>query len=202
MADAENIRRRAQLDIASAHKFGAERLVEMLLPVIDSLEAALAIQTGSAESLRDGVELTLKQLKSVLEKANVSEISPAAGEKFDPNRHHAMAAVEAKADQHRRERCRRVRSRACGAARPASRAKTDLRREKPSRRTNLAIEGKQHGKDHRYRPWHHQLVRCDHGGRQAQSDRNPSARTTPIVAYEEAIDAPEAPPIRKTPCTR
>ena len=98
MADAENIRRRAQLDIASAHKFGAERLVEMLLPVIDSLEAALAIQTGSAESLRDGVELTMKQLKSVLEKANVSEISPAAGEKFDPNRHHAMAAVEAEAD--------------------------------------------------------------------------------------------------------
>lgn len=102
MADAENIRRRAQLDVASAHKFGAERLVEMLLPVIDSLEAALAAaagtaQAGTADSLRSGVELTLKQLKGVLEKSNVSEISPAAGEKFDPNRHHAIAAVEAEA---------------------------------------------------------------------------------------------------------
>lgn len=102
MADAENIRRRAQLDVASAHKFGAERLVEMLLPVIDSLEAALAVQAGTAQagtadSLRSGVELTLKQLKGVLEKSNVSEISPAAGEKFDPNRHHAIAAVEAEA---------------------------------------------------------------------------------------------------------
>ncbi|MBI3373156.1 MAG: nucleotide exchange factor GrpE [Betaproteobacteria bacterium] len=98
MADAENIRRRAQLDVASAYKFGAERLVEMLLPVIDSLEAALGIQAGTADSLRSGVELTLKQLKGVLEKASVSEISPAAGEKFDPNRHHAMAAVEDDAD--------------------------------------------------------------------------------------------------------
>lgn len=98
MADAENIRRRAQLDIASAHKFGAERLVELLLPVIDSLEAALGIEAASADALRSGVELTLKQLKGVLEKANVSEISPAAGEKFDPNRHHAMAAVETDAD--------------------------------------------------------------------------------------------------------
>ena len=98
MADAENIRKRAQLDIASAYKFGAERLVEMMLPVIDSLEAALAIQAGSVQALRDGVELTLKQLKSVLEKASVSEINPAAGEKFDPNRHHAIAAVQAEAD--------------------------------------------------------------------------------------------------------
>jgi molecular chaperone GrpE len=98
LADTENVRKRAESDIAGAHRFGAERLLGMLVPVMDSLEAALASQVASAESLRSGVELTLKQLKSVFEKAGVAEISPAAGEKFDPHRHQAMAAVEADAE--------------------------------------------------------------------------------------------------------
>lgn len=98
LADTENVRKRAESDVANAHRFGAERLIGMLLPVMDSLEAALASQAASAESLRSGVELTLKQLKSVLEKSSVTEINPSGGEKFDPYRHQAMAAVEADAD--------------------------------------------------------------------------------------------------------
>ena len=95
LADAENARKRAQADIAAAGKYAIERVVQDLLPVFDSLEAALATQPADAGPLRSGVELTLKQLRSALEKARVTEISPAAGDRFDPNRHQAMAAVEA-----------------------------------------------------------------------------------------------------------
>jgi molecular chaperone GrpE len=98
LANTENVRKRAELDVANAHRFGIERLVGMLMPVMDSLEAALAPPAAGANALRGGVELTLKQLKSVFEKAGVTEINPATGEKFDPHRHQAMAAVEADAD--------------------------------------------------------------------------------------------------------
>ena len=69
-------------------------LVETLLPVVDSLEAALGAASGAAEALRSGVELTLKQLRAALEKASVRDIDPAPGTRFDPNQHQAMAAVE------------------------------------------------------------------------------------------------------------
>src|SRR5207247_10341682 len=59
------------------------------------LQAALGSENTSREALRNGVELTLKQLGAALERANVREVSPAKGERFDPHRHHAMAAVEA-----------------------------------------------------------------------------------------------------------
>ena len=98
LADAENARKRAQADVASAHKYALERFAENLLPVVDSLEAALANEKASPEALREGVELTLRQLSSALEKGRIAAINPAAGERFDPNRHQAMAAVEAKAD--------------------------------------------------------------------------------------------------------
>ena len=95
MADAENARKRAQVDISSAHKYGVERLAESLVPVMDSLEAALAADAAEPATLRSGVELTLKQLRAAFEKAALSEVSPAPGDKFDPNVHQAMAAVEA-----------------------------------------------------------------------------------------------------------
>ncbi|MSQ55507.1 MAG: nucleotide exchange factor GrpE [Betaproteobacteria bacterium] len=95
LADADNARKRAQADIASAGKYAIERIVGDVLPVIDSLEAALATQPADAGPLRSGVELTLKQLRSALEKARVAEINPAPTDRFDPNRHQAMAAVEA-----------------------------------------------------------------------------------------------------------
>ncbi len=103
VAEAENIRKRAQADVAAAHKFGVERFAESLMPVMDSLEAALAAAADSptalrdvlASALRDGLELTLKQLRASFQKANLVEVLPAAGERFDPHKHQAMAAVEA-----------------------------------------------------------------------------------------------------------
>jgi len=95
VAETENIRKRAQADVAAAHKFGVERLAEGLLPVMDSLEAALTAAADAPQALRDGLELTLKQLQASFQKANLAQIAPAAGEKFDPHRHQAMAAVEA-----------------------------------------------------------------------------------------------------------
>jgi molecular chaperone GrpE len=89
LADAENARKRAQAEAASARKYALESFAEGLLPVVDSLEAAL--KTGDTS----GVELTLKQMRSALEKSSVREVDPRPGERFDPHRHQAMAAVEA-----------------------------------------------------------------------------------------------------------
>lgn len=98
MADAENARKRAQADIASAHKYGVERIAESLVPVMDSLQAALADQASDTATLRSGVELTLKQLQAAFEKAAVAEVNPASREKFDPHHHQAMMAVESDAE--------------------------------------------------------------------------------------------------------
>jgi molecular chaperone GrpE len=95
LADADNVRKRAQADVAQARKYAAERMVEDLLPVIDSLEAALGAPGAAPEALRAGVELTLKQLRTAFERAGVAELNPAPGQRFDPHRHQAMAAVEA-----------------------------------------------------------------------------------------------------------
>ncbi len=93
-AETENIRRRAQDDVAKAHKFAIEGFASELLAVKDSLEAALAADTPNADNLRSGVELTLKQLTGVFGKFNLAEINP-LGEAFDPHRHQAMSMVEA-----------------------------------------------------------------------------------------------------------
>jgi molecular chaperone GrpE len=94
-AEAENIRRRAQEDVSKAHKFAIESFAEALLPVKDSLEMALKVETPTVESIKEGVEMTLKQLASALERNRVVEIMPAAGEKLDPNKHQAVAVVPA-----------------------------------------------------------------------------------------------------------
>jgi molecular chaperone GrpE len=98
VAEAENIRKRAQADVAAAHKYGIERIADGLLPVMDSLEAALAAAADSPQALRDGLELTLRQLNAAFQKASLGEIAPAAGERFDPHKHQAMAAVESPAE--------------------------------------------------------------------------------------------------------
>lgn len=95
-ADAENIRKRAQDDIAKAHKFAVDNFSSELLAVRDSLEAALAAQNATPESMKSGVEITLRQLTSVFERFSVRELNP-VGEKFDPHRHQAMTMVEADA---------------------------------------------------------------------------------------------------------
>jgi molecular chaperone GrpE len=96
-AEADNIRKRAQTEIASAHKFAVESFASELLAVKDSLEAALAVENATVESFKSGVELTLKQLKSAFEKFSLAEIDP-AGQKFDPHRHQAITMVEAEAE--------------------------------------------------------------------------------------------------------
>ena len=96
-ADADNIRKRAQTDIANAHKYAIENFSTELLAVKDSLEAALAINNVTVDNLKSGVELTLKQLNSVFEKFRVTDINP-LGEKFDPHRHQAINTVEADAE--------------------------------------------------------------------------------------------------------
>lgn len=94
-ADAENARRRALDEIDKARKFALDKFAADLLPVKDSLEAALATgDNASLESLKSGVELTLKQLAAVFDKNSIKELNP-LGEKFDPNYHQAIATVEA-----------------------------------------------------------------------------------------------------------
>jgi len=96
-AECDNFRKRSQTEIANAHKFAVENFASELLAVKDSLEAALAADSASAENIRAGVELTLRQLKSVFEKFNVREIDP-PGQKFDPHFHQAISTVEADAE--------------------------------------------------------------------------------------------------------
>jgi molecular chaperone GrpE len=93
-AEAENARRRAQDDISKAHKFAVESFAEDLVPVIDSLEKALEAAASSHDSLREGIEITLRQLRSAFEKNRLTEINP-LGEKFDPHRHQAISMVPA-----------------------------------------------------------------------------------------------------------
>lgn len=94
-ADAENMRRRAQEDIARAHKFAIESFAEALVPVKDSLEMALKVETPSIESLKEGVDMTLKQLNTAFEKHRLVEINPQNGEKLDPMKHQAISMVPA-----------------------------------------------------------------------------------------------------------
>ena len=94
-AEGENIRRRAQEDVAKAHKFAVESFAEAMVPVKDSLEMALKVETPTVESLKEGVEMTLKQLSSAFERNRLIAIEPAQGEKLDPNKHQAVAVVPA-----------------------------------------------------------------------------------------------------------
>ena len=93
-AETENVRRRAVEDIAKASKFAVEKFARELVAVKDSLEAGLAAENPSVESLKSGTELTLKQLIAAFEKSALKEINP-IGEKFDPNFHQAISMIEA-----------------------------------------------------------------------------------------------------------
>lgn len=99
-AEMENIRRRAQTDISNAHKYATENFAESLLAVKDSLEAALKDQSASIETLKNGVELTLRQLNSAFEKGKIIEVDP-LDQKFDPNKHQAISALEADGEPNR-----------------------------------------------------------------------------------------------------
>jgi molecular chaperone GrpE len=92
VAEGENIRRRAQEDVTKAHKFAIENFADNLLPVMDSLQAALADGSGDIAKLREGVELTARQLAAAFERGKIVELNP-VGEKFDPHRHQAISMV-------------------------------------------------------------------------------------------------------------
>ena len=94
-AEAENTRRRADEEMAKARKFAIESFAESLVPVKDSLEAAIAIQNATNEQLLEGVHATLRQLAQALERNKVIEVNPAAGSKFDPHQHQAISVVPA-----------------------------------------------------------------------------------------------------------
>ena len=94
-AEAENARRRAEDEVSKARKFGIESFAESLLPVCDSLDAALAIENATAEQLREGSDATLRQLMSALERNKVVIVNPEAGTKFDPHQHQAISMVPA-----------------------------------------------------------------------------------------------------------
>lgn len=92
-AESENVRRRAAEDVSKAQKFAVERFSSEMLAVMDSLQAALAVETATVESFKSGMELTLKQLTGVFEKFNIKELNP-VGEKLDPHKHQAIGMVE------------------------------------------------------------------------------------------------------------
>lgn len=94
-AEAENTRRRAEEEVAKTRKFAVEGFAESLLPVKDSLEAALAIQDATREQMLEGVHATLRLLSQALERNKVVELNPPQGTKFDPHQHQAISMVPA-----------------------------------------------------------------------------------------------------------
>ncbi|WP_180683211.1 nucleotide exchange factor GrpE [Tepidicella baoligensis] len=94
-AEVENMRRRTEEEVAKVRKFAVEGFAESLLPVLDSLEAGLAVQEATLEQIREGAEATLKQLQSALSRHKVLPIDPAPGDKFDPHYHQAISMVPA-----------------------------------------------------------------------------------------------------------
>ncbi|MEO7010412.1 MAG: nucleotide exchange factor GrpE [Caldimonas sp.] len=94
-AEAENTRRRADEEMSKARKFAIEGFAESLLPILDSLEAAIAIPHATTEQVLEGVHATLRQLTAALERNKVVEIAPARGARFDPHQHQAISVVPA-----------------------------------------------------------------------------------------------------------
>ncbi|MCC7249817.1 MAG: nucleotide exchange factor GrpE [Lysobacter sp.] len=93
-ADLDNQRKRLARDVEMARKFANERLLSDLLPLFDSIEAGLAAAAEN-DPLREGMVLTLRQLNKIAESNGLSEVAPARGDAFDPDRHQAMSMVEA-----------------------------------------------------------------------------------------------------------
>ena len=94
-AEAENTRRRAEEEVVKARKYAVEAFADSLLPVKDSLEAAIAIPSATPEQLLEGVHATLRQLSAALVRNKVLEINPAPATKFDPHQHQAISVVPA-----------------------------------------------------------------------------------------------------------
>lgn len=98
LAEAENARRRAEEAVEKAHKFGVEKFAKNLIPVLDSLEKALELNTNADDPMMQGVQATYRQFVQAMGKSGVTEINP-VGEKFDPTQHQAIAMVPAQEGQ-------------------------------------------------------------------------------------------------------
>ena len=94
-AEVENIRRRSEEEMSKARKFAIEGFAEAMLPVMDSMEAAIATPDAKVETVLEGVHATKRQLAAALERNKVLEINPAQGAKFDPHQHQAISMVPA-----------------------------------------------------------------------------------------------------------
>lgn len=94
-AEVENIRRRSEDEMTKARKFAVEGFAEAMLPVMDSMEAAIAMPEAKVETVLEGVHATRRQLAAALERNKVIEINPAPGSKFDPHQHQAISMVPA-----------------------------------------------------------------------------------------------------------
>ena len=95
-AEAQNARRRAEQDVQKAHKFGQDKIIADLLPIVDNLERALAAIDREDEAMKsvvEGIELTHKSFVDTLTRHNVSIHSP-EGEPFDPQLHQAMTMLD------------------------------------------------------------------------------------------------------------
>ena len=96
-AEMQNLRRRAERDVQNAHKFGTERLLQNLLPVLDSLEKAIEASEAAGQSEDDpqleGIKLCSKLFINVLTKEGIEALDP-LGEPFDPNLHEALSMIE------------------------------------------------------------------------------------------------------------
>jgi molecular chaperone GrpE len=90
LAEAENIRKRSARDRREAEAYGATRLARDLLPVYDNLERALMAVGEADQAIREGIELTQRELLSVFERHGISRVAPVLGSKFDPQLHQAM----------------------------------------------------------------------------------------------------------------
>jgi len=94
-AEAENTRRRAEEEMSKARKYAVESFAESLLPVMDSLQAAIAQPDAATAQVLEGVHATLRQLSAALERNKVVVIAPPAGTRFDPRQHQAISVVPA-----------------------------------------------------------------------------------------------------------
>jgi len=92
-AEIQNLQRRTLRDVENAHKFGVEKFVQNMLPVVDSLEKAIDSTGDSVDAIAEGVRLCHKLMVDTLTKEGVEIIDP-VGEPFDPNEHQAMSMVE------------------------------------------------------------------------------------------------------------
>jgi len=98
-AEEDNVRRRAEKEVANSRKFAVEGFSKEMLGVFDSLKLAVTVELAddvdeTVKSVHEGVNITLKQLQSAFSKFSIEEISPEVGDKLDPNLHQAMSMVE------------------------------------------------------------------------------------------------------------